>query len=124
MLDWLKGAWDAVLHVVATAPLGFWALVLGLCGSVALTQWVKKSLPGEWMPASEDGRRRATNLFAMVVGLGIVWGVWPNLFGFVSGLIVGASSLVVYKGVAWFVRLRWPKWAEGMSQETREFKKP
>lgn len=119
--------WDTIKDVFLTiqnAPLGFWAPVLGLGVSVGLTQMAKQLTPVAILPRTTRGRRAATQLFALTTGLATVWGLWPNAIGFATGLFVGSVSLFAYKAARTIVALRWPTFAEHMSQDTREFPAP
>ena len=67
---------------------------------------------------------RGDAAFRAYYGIGDGVGLWPNAIGFATGLFVGSVSLFAYKAARTIVALRWPTFAEHMSQDTREFPAP
>lgn len=98
----IEAAIDFVNTLIAKAPPAFWPLFLGWGISVGLTQRVKFYLPLTW---SVRLRALLTQGTAFWSALLIVWGLWPDRYGFLSGVFVGIWSPAFY---AIFVRVAVP----------------
>lgn len=112
----IRGAWDLLVHVVATAPQWFAPMLLAWLIAVGATQVFKSWVPASWSALS---RHRATQLIAIGFGLAISYVLWPADLDWRTGAAVGGAvglwgpvSYALFRKAA---EHRWPWLRERLS---------
>jgi hypothetical protein len=87
-LDWLI----AYVHrLTATAPLGFWTVLLGmLIGWVVIIRinWI----PSEWLPMTRRGQMAVAQMVGSVATFSVIYLWWDNHVSALVALLFGLAS--------------------------------
>lgn len=112
----IRGAWDLLVHIVATAPQWVGPMVLAWLIAVGATQFLKPWLP-EGLP--DRVRHRTTQAIALVFGLFTSYALWPVDLDWRTGAAVGGAvglwgpvSYALFRKAA---EHRWPWLRERLS---------
>ena len=116
MIETVTAAWDALMHVLNTAPMGLWSLLLSLLFSGLVTQWLKFYVPIEWPAPRRAGTVRLLAFFLAVTPM---FFMWPTAVGIMCGAIIGVISPVAYAVSVRLIGLKWPAIRDLLSQDVR-----
>lgn len=112
----IRSAWDLLTHVVSTAPIWFWPMLAAVLLTLLVTQEAKRWLP-ERMSSKE--RHLATQMVAVLIGMGISFALWPAELHWKHGAVVGAivslGTPALYPICMKIIEHRWPWLREKLS---------
>lgn len=106
--------WNAILNLIATAPLGLWTLVIAVVLSSLLAQRVKFWLPSRW---PKMGRTAITQLTAFFSAMFVTWALWPVPIGLFSGAIAGLISPTLYAITVRLIGIKRPDLRDLLSKD-------
>ena len=106
--------WNAILNLIATAPLGLWTLVIAVVLSSLLAQRVKFWLPSCWPKMARTGITQLTAFFSAMF---VTWALWPVPIGLFAGAIAGLISPTLYAITVRLIGLKWPDLRDVLSKD-------
>ena len=117
----MSATWDFLIHVVSTAPIAFWPMIVGFLMSAIGTQWLKFMLKEE---LNRHLRASLCALMAFVIGFSTTLVLWPTVYGAFAGMITGMAAPTCYAVCVRLIGIKWPAVRDLLSQDVRTEKGP
>lgn len=105
MIELIISWFDGMMHIIATAPLQLWAIVLGTLISWGFTQKTKFLIPESY---TREKRHRLAQCIAFLSGFTTTWALWQDRYGFIVAMLVGMFSPFTYRIVMSWMANKFP----------------
>lgn len=94
-MEYIQAIWLFILQFTQTAPVGVWTFFVAAICPAVMMPFFRKALPETMHERTADFLAESV---ALVAGIVLAYGLWPEFKGLVLGIVAGFMSPYLTKG--------------------------